>query len=202
MFYDVNHPNVTLSEWEAFKSSETDRQSLITEVVNRRDCGFFPDWYVPLARGVAIAGQALLREAGYEEGIPRPSHWLTHGLDCFLSYVNGPSDELIVRLCDKHEWWIIERIIGGIEEVLVCSFGSTPILTPNYKSAMCLALHCNVDKPPHDLRWIKLAPDDCEGAKEFALKRRIDEAQSERHLAQGRTTATPKLRRQPNAVTP
>ena len=95
-----------------------------------------------------------------------------------MLYINGPlvSDELIIRRCDKHEWWIIERITGGKEEVLVCSFGSTPIVTLSYKSAMCLAMHCNVDNPPHDLRWIKLAPDDCSGAIEFARKRRIDEA--------------------------
>ena len=114
--------------------------------------------------------------------MPRPSGWHTHGPDCFLCYVNGPSDELIIRQCDKHEWWIIERINRGKEEVLVCSFGSTPILTPSYTSAMCLAIHCDVDKPPHDLRWIKLAPDDCPGAIEFALKHRLDEAKSERHL--------------------
>ena len=53
MFSDVNHPNVTLSEWEAFKAAETARQSLITDIVDRGDCGFFPDWYVPLAREVA-----------------------------------------------------------------------------------------------------------------------------------------------------
>jgi hypothetical protein len=90
MFSDVDHPNVTLSEWEAFKASETTRQSLITEVVDRRDCGFFPDWYVPLARGVAIAGPALLRESGYDDGMRRPNDWLTNGPDCFKLYINGP----------------------------------------------------------------------------------------------------------------
>ena len=49
----------------------------------------------------------------------------------------------------------------------------------SYKSAMRLAMYCNVDNPPHGLRWIKLAPGDCEGAIEFARQRRIDEAQPE-----------------------
>ena len=187
MFNDADHPNVTLPEWKGFKVSETARQGHIAQVVDRRDCGFFPDWYVPLARGVAIAGPALLREAGYDDGMRRPRNWIKLDPDSYslrAGYTKGAdrSNLLIIRRCDKHEWWIIERVIRGKEEVLVCSFGSTPILTPSYKSAMCLALHCNVDKLPHDLRWIKLAPDDCPSAIEFALKRRIDEAQSERHL--------------------
>jgi hypothetical protein len=71
---------------------------------------------------------------------------------------------------------MIERRVADVEQVLVCSFGSTPILAPDYKSAMCLAKYCNVDKPSHGLRWIDFAPADCEGAIEFARERRIDEA--------------------------
>jgi hypothetical protein len=41
---------------------------------------------------------------------------------------------------------------------------------------MGLATHCNVDNPPHGLRWIKQAPDDCEGAIEFAYERLRNEA--------------------------
>ena len=66
--------------------------------------------------------------------------------------------------------------MGDVRQALVCNFGSTPIIAPSYTSAMCLALHCNVDNPPHGLRWIKQAPDDCSSAIEFALK--IGEAQS------------------------
>jgi hypothetical protein len=180
MFNDVDHPNVTLSEWEAFKASEAAQQSLIREVVDRSDCGFFPNWFVPLARGVAIASPALLSEAGYRVGMRRRRDWRTSDGDCYwlnVGYTKGADrlDRLIVRLCGDHEWWIIERRVADIEQVLVCNFGSTPILTPGYKSAMCLAMHCSVDNPPHGLRWIKLAPDDCEGAIEFALERHVDE---------------------------
>jgi hypothetical protein len=110
--------------------------------------------------------------------MPRPRGWLTHGPDCFVLFINGPlsSDELIIRRCDKHEWWIIERWVAHRQEVLVCGFGSTPILTPSYISAMCLAMHCDVDNPPRGLRWIKQAPHDCPGAIEFACERGIDEA--------------------------
>ena len=183
MFNDVDHPHVTLSDWEAFKASETARQCRIAEVVDRGDCGCFPDWFVPLARGVAIASDALLSEAGHRKGMRRQRNWIKLDPDSYslrVGYTNGAdrSNLLIVRRCDKHEWWVIERRMADIDEVLVCGFGSTPILAPSYTSAMCLSLLCNVDKPPHGLRWIKQAPDDCPGAIEFALKRRIDEAQS------------------------
>ena len=85
-------------------------------------------------------------------------------------------DSLAVRRCDKHEWWVIERRVADVDEVLVLSFGSTPIFTRSYQSAMRLARHCNGNNPPHGLRWIKETPDDCPGAIEFARKRRIDEA--------------------------
>jgi hypothetical protein len=151
---------------------------------------------MPLARGAAIAAPALLREAGHPDGMPRPPDWLTQGPDCFVLFINGPlsSDELIIRRCDKHGW-IIERWVERRQEVLVWSFGSTPILTPSYISAMCLAMHCDVDNPPRGLRWIKQAPDDCEGAIEFALERNVAEIFGEckpgKSSAQGRVTATP-----------
>ena len=93
MFNDADHPNVTLPEWKGFKVSETARQGHIAQVVDRRDCGFFPDWYVPLARGVAIAGPALLREAGYDDGMRRPRNWITHWTPtvtrCARGYTKG-----------------------------------------------------------------------------------------------------------------
>ena len=117
----------------------------------------------------------------------RPRDWIKWDPDCYslrVGYTKGADwpDVLVVRRCDKHEWWVIERRVGDVDQALVCSFASTPILTPSYQSAMCLAMHCNVDDPPHGLRSIKQAPDDCSSAIEFARQRRIDEAQSERHL--------------------
>jgi hypothetical protein len=180
MFSDVNHPNVTLSEWEAFKVSETARQSLITEIVDREDCGFFPDWFTPLARGVAIAAPVLLAEVGYRKGMRSPPDWIKRNPDVYslpLGHTKGAkrSDALIARRCDKHNLWMIERRVADVEQVLVCIFGSTPILAPDCKSAMCLAKHCNVDNPPHGLRWINFAPADCENAIKFAKERHAHE---------------------------
>jgi hypothetical protein len=180
MFNDLDHPNVTLSEWAAFKASETARQSFVTQIVDRRDCGIFPDWFVPLARGAAIASPALLSEAGYRKGMRRPRDWRTSDGDCYwlnVGYTQGADslDRLIVRECEGHEWWVIERRIADIDQVLVCSFGSTLILTPSHISAIRLAQHCNVKNPPHGLRWINQAPDDCAAAIELAQRRHVDE---------------------------
>lgn len=179
MFYDEDHPNVALSEWAAFKASETARQSLITEVVDRRDCGFFADWLVPLARGAAIASHALLRQAGHHNGMHRPRDWRKVSRHYYSRRIGGEGfcwlNTLVVRRCDKHDWWLIERRVADVDQILVCRFGSTPIVTTSYASAMRLAMHCNIDNPPHGLRWIKQAPDDCEGAIEFAYEREVNE---------------------------
>jgi hypothetical protein len=180
MFYDIDHPNVTLSEWEAFKAQEGARQTRFSKIVDREDCGFFPDWFTPLARGVAIAAPALLEKAGYRQGMRRPCDWTKWDPDVYslrLGYTEGAdsSNALIVRRCDKHPWWMIERRLADVEQVLVCKFGSTPILAPDYKSAMCLAMHCNANKSPDDVRWIKFSPDNSESVKEFARQRLVME---------------------------
>ncbi len=41
MFSDIDHPNVTLLDWQAFKASETARQCLIAEVVERTNATVF-----------------------------------------------------------------------------------------------------------------------------------------------------------------
>jgi hypothetical protein len=82
MFYDPDHPNVTLPDWEEFK--ETARsQYMITKVVDRKTCGFFPDEFMPLARGVVIASPALLDDAGYRLGRACPRDWVTNNGDVY-----------------------------------------------------------------------------------------------------------------------
>lgn len=71
---------------------------------------------------------------------------------------------------------MIERRVADVDQVLVCCFGSTPIFTRSYTSAICLAVYCNINNPPHGLLWIKQAPDDCSDAIEFAYQRLRNEA--------------------------
>jgi hypothetical protein len=60
MFYDADHPDVSLSDWRTFvRECPSD---LIVELIDRSEIGL-PDWFVPLARGVGIASDALLRKA-------------------------------------------------------------------------------------------------------------------------------------------
>jgi hypothetical protein len=178
-----DHPDVTLSDWQCFLASKKFCEEfpllLIDEVADRDECGCLPNWFVPLARGVVIASDELLRRAGHHHGRHRPRGWREISPDCYWLATGWKApfcrDALVVRRCDKHEWWAIQRRVAGVREVLVFNFGSTPIFTRGYASAMRLAMHCNVDNPPHGLRWIKEAADDCEAAIKFARKRKLCE---------------------------
>jgi hypothetical protein len=63
--------DVSLSDWQTF-----DREflPLIGEVIDR-DAAKLPDWLVPVAHGVFIADDALLRAAGHRDGMRRPRGW-------------------------------------------------------------------------------------------------------------------------------
>ena len=158
MCYD-DHPDVTLSDWQTFHKEFPPH--LIDEVTDRNECGCLPDWFVPLARGVAIASDELLRKAGYHRGMRKPDGWRKIDRDCYSRVIGDQGgrwvDTLVVRRCDKHERWVIQRRVADFDEVLVFNFGSTPIFTRSYQSAMRVAMYCNGNNPPHGLRWIKQA---------------------------------------------
>ncbi len=183
MKLEDGHFFVTLKEWRGFKSwqefCKIFPSHLIDELIDRDDCGCLPDWFVPLAPGVMIASDEFLRQAGHHRGMHRPRDWRKVSRHCYSRRIGGEGicwvNTLAVTRCDKHEWWMIERKVADVDEVLVFDFASIPIFTRSYASAMRLAMHCNVDNPPHG-RWIKQAPDDCAGAIELARQRRIKEA--------------------------
>jgi hypothetical protein len=72
MFRDEQHPDVSLSDWEAFRKEFS--PYLIEEVLDRSQLKL-PDRFVPLARGVAIPSPYLLGRAGYRPGSRRPPGW-------------------------------------------------------------------------------------------------------------------------------
>ena len=61
MFYDANRPDIRLSDWDRLR--EKFPGGLISQLLNREDAGV-PDWFMPMAWGIAIASDELLRDAG------------------------------------------------------------------------------------------------------------------------------------------
>jgi hypothetical protein len=175
MMYEDGHPDVTLSDWEKFCNEFS--HYLIEEVLDRHEANL-PTWFMPLARGGAIASDELLRQAGYRHGKYRPRGWLEFYPDYFRFPLTFESS-LLVRGCEGANLWTIERLNATrryeVDEVLAFVFGSTPIFTRSYQSAMRLAMHCHVNGTPSGLRWIKGNPSDPTAAIEFARKRRFDE---------------------------
>jgi hypothetical protein len=83
----------------------------------------------------------------------------------------------MVRQCGNQDLWTVEqwneeRPYQHSDEILVYKFGSTPIFTRSYQSAMRLAMHCHVNGPPSGLRWIAACPPNYQDAID---ERRIDE---------------------------
>lgn len=182
MLFEEGHPIISHSDWKDFcasqKSLKVFPSHLIDEVIDR-DEARLPNWFVPLARGVAIASDALLRKAGHRDGLYRPRGWRETSPEYFVRNLDW-NCYLLVRESDETDLWTIERLGASrrynADEVLVHMFGSTPIFTRSYRSAMRLAMHCHANGPPSELRWIKAIPTNCEAAIEFARKRRNDEA--------------------------
>jgi hypothetical protein len=180
MSYDVDHPDVSLSEWQTFLKGPPPH--LIAEVIGRSKLGL-PGWFVPFARGVAIASNDLLREAGHHNGMYRPRGWLNYKCDFFRWIIDWDpfnGSWLLVRQCNNQGLWTVERWRqkrphGNADEVLVHEFGSTPIFTRSYQAAMRLAMFCHETGPPAGLRSISACPENIE---DLIDKRRVDEVLS------------------------
>ena len=155
MLHNMYQPNVPLSDWEAFLKEFS---PLFIEEIIDRDKAELPDWFAPSARGVAIASEHLLHQAGYRRGMPRPRNWLTIEPYYFRLPLSGKN--LLVRQCSQQRLWTVERFRTGLgfgwedgDEALVFNFGPTPIFTRSYVPAMCLAMHCQDNEPPLGLSW-------------------------------------------------
>jgi hypothetical protein len=171
MFFDVDHREIPLSNWQTFLKEPPPH--LIAEVIDRSKLGL-PWWFVPFARGVAIASHALLREAGHRLGMHRQPGWLNYNVDLFRWMIDWDPFNgrwLLVRQCNNRGLWTVERWRkkrphGNADEVLVHQFASTPIFTRSYQAATRLALYCHETGPPAGLRWISACPENIEELKE------------------------------------
>jgi hypothetical protein len=152
MFYDNRYPDVSRADWEKFRT-QFNRFTYV-EVIDRYQAGLM-DQFFPLARGVIVAS-------------PRLKERLVPCLVCVRHFVERNEgfwshDTLKVR-----EWvdaipqrlWSVERWINGpcvdeFDEVLVHTFGGTPIFTTDRMTAMAMAIRCNQLAPLPGTRWMK-----------------------------------------------
>jgi hypothetical protein len=189
MVHDECHPDVSLSDWQAFRewhsptAASGAAQCRAIETVLDRSQVRLPRWYLPLARGAATPSSYLLRNAGHHPGAYRARGWKKCkprpdreqelfkdlGRDC-----------LIVTRCKP--FWRITMDRGVLSRphnhpnfALVHMFGSTPILTRTYQEATYLAELC-YEKGSPGLCWVHECPDDIDGAIDFAEARNINEA--------------------------
>jgi hypothetical protein len=108
---------------------------LIAEIVER-DKTELPSYFCPWAPGIVIAGDRLLRAAGYRPGTRGPGGWSEGQPDVFTKVIYG--NRLMVRGCGK--LWTIER---ENEETLAFNFGPVPMFTRTRQAAMRLAEYCH-----------------------------------------------------------
>jgi hypothetical protein len=160
-FEDRHHPNVSLSDWQSFsawqKSIEKLPASLISEVIDRNETQL-PDWFVPLARGVAVAHYTLLGAPfGFVSSLPVSSCWRPAGDNIFKWDVAGVCGWYVQGFGNL---WIAGRwSLREGERVLVHQFGATPIVTRHCRSAMRLSLECRAfgsKRFPTELRYISV----------------------------------------------
>jgi hypothetical protein len=104
MFCEEGHPDVTLSDWAAFKKGFS--PFVIEEVIDRSAIKLL-DRFLPLARGVVIASPHLLNTAGYRIGSRRPPGWSKPHCDVFQKDIRA--DNLLVRGYHGHPFWHVER---------------------------------------------------------------------------------------------
>jgi hypothetical protein len=182
MFRDVGHPDVSFPDWQKFLREFS--RYVIAVVLDRSDVKL-PVCIVPFARGVGLASDALLRKVGHQDGMYRPRGWRKTHCDIFVHDIgfdaNGRAQWLTVRQCSNQGLWTIERfsearLYKSMDEMLVHQFGSTPIMTRSYQSAMRLAMHCHESWLPAGLRWIEACPRNCDMAIEIARARAMAEA--------------------------
>jgi hypothetical protein len=140
------------------------------ECLMDRDQTEMPEYYLPEAQGVVIAGEAMLRAAGYRPGSYRPRLfgkpvWYQEKRHVFRRLTYDEGRVLQVRGCG--DFWVVERFYQGDTRpdglgyaynisALVCAFSGRPIWTRKCQAAMRLADYCDpTPQPPVAGFWKK-----------------------------------------------
>ena len=168
--YEIAHIDTTPSAWEQFKKQPS---FVIEEVVDRCETAL-PEFFMPMARGVVIASDMLLRLAGYHPACHQLAGW--HAVqpnETYRKSLPGSTDLSV------HRWgnlWVVGRErMGLVCECLVLSLG-TPICTRAPEAAMALAEYCNISPIGRWVAWATRMLDNALGdAIERARERRITE---------------------------
>jgi hypothetical protein len=186
MIYEPGHPNITPTDWQAFRRDRSPYR--FGEVIDRSELDL-PDWFVPLARGVVMPSDFVLDQVGCRPGSRRPCYWKHPTQDVF-HFNQGQWGLTVERI---GEFWMAKRWerpnrinpVGLPDEVLVLPFGSTPIFTRTYQPIMRLAQRCRWTEPqPFGYKWVTILPVNSEGAIRFANERRIQEISDCKHGTQ------------------
>jgi hypothetical protein len=110
MTYDLCHLNVPQADWKTFLGELP--KHLVQEVIDRSDV--IPDWFTPLARGVAIASQELLLRADLDR--PRPTGWRSTEEGNVFELVTGVHTRFLGDIGPRI-WWsagVTSRIYGRL----------------------------------------------------------------------------------------
>ncbi len=181
---NLTNPDVSFSDWQLFVKNPP---VCLDQVIEREIC-CLPDWFVPVARGCAIASDALLRSVGS----PRSTYDWHRGyfsslesstppkretfkdpnqpgvFEAWRSYNDGEYAECLLVRQLQNQLWTVEAceeadMFCNAGEVVVHSLGSTPILARTLSQAQQLAASCRERKLrfcrlPHGLRWSGTLP--------------------------------------------
>ena len=104
-----------------------------------RDEAKLPDFFLPRADGVVVAGMHLMRVAELSHGPYRKLDWRM--MDA--NWAQSLHGDLGVAKLGDH--WFIGRkgCDVRISEILVEAFGERPVCTPSCRDAMLLAEYCH-----------------------------------------------------------
>jgi hypothetical protein len=104
-----------------------------------RDQARLPDFFLPEAEGVAVAGTDLMRAAELSHGPHRKLRWR------MMNENWGRSADGDLEVAKLGDYWFITRKRGDLKasETLVEAFGRAPFCTAECRGAMLLAEYCN-----------------------------------------------------------
>jgi hypothetical protein len=184
-FSDPAHPDVSLRNWEMFKSHRSPYS--ISEVIDRAFLGLEPP-VLPLTRGGVVLTDYQFQVLGFQPGKWRGRGWVRVNAGLY-ERAGSPIEVMVQRLANG--LWLILRCdrrtspLGLQKEAFVHIFGASPVLTRHVKQAIYLAERYGTCDAPRGFRWTPVHPDKCLAAMRYADHR--DQVERHARLAALRT---------------